>query len=72
MPDANEMTPDEILRVRLEVLKSEHSDLNNAIDALQERMVSDQIALQRLKKRKLSLKDQIAKIEDALTPDIIA
>lgn len=72
MQDASTMDHEEVLRVKLEVLRHEHSDLNAAIDALQERAVRDQLSMQRLKKKKLSLKDQIAKLEDQLTPDIIA
>ena len=61
-----------VLRVRLEVLKREHRDLDEAITAMAERSTTDQLALKRLKKRKLMLKDQIARLEDELTPDIIA
>lgn len=61
-----------VLRVKLEVLRREHRDLDDAIAAMSERAVADQLALKRLKKRKLMLKDQIARIEDEITPDIIA
>jgi len=61
-----------VLRVELEVFKREHRDLDEAIRALHERGVADQLTLQRLKKKKLFLKDKIALIEDRLTPDIIA
>ena len=61
-----------VLRVRLEVLKREHRDLDEAITAMAERSTTDQLALKPLKKRKLMLKDQIARLEDELTPDIIA
>jgi len=66
------MKTDEVLRVELEVFRREHRDLDDAIHALVERGVSDQLTIQRLKKRKLRLKDIIAQIEDRLTPDIIA
>ena len=66
------MKTDDVLRVELEVFRREHRDLDAAITALTERSVADQLTLQRLKKRKLRLKDQIARIEDRLTPDIIA
>lgn len=66
------MKTDDVLRVELEVFRHEHSDLDAAISALQERPTADQLTLQRLKKRKLLLKDMIAQIEDRLTPDIIA
>ena len=66
------MKTDEVLRVELEVFRREHRDLDDAIRALVEKGVGDQLTLQRLKKRKLRLKDLIAQIEDRLTPDIIA
>ncbi len=66
------MKSEDVLRVELEVFKREHRDLDDAIRALQERSTADQITLQRLKKKKLRLKDRIAQIEDRLTPDIIA
>ncbi len=65
------MTEDE-MRKRLESLRIEHRDLDAAIDALTESDSTDQLQIARLKKRKLRLKDQIALIEDALLPDIIA
>ncbi|RVT85909.1 DUF465 domain-containing protein [Rhodobacteraceae bacterium CCMM004] len=66
------MDSDEVLRVKLEVLRREHRDLDEAIHALQAQARSDPLTLQRLKKQKLRLKDRIAAIEDRLTPDIIA
>ena len=66
------MKTDEVLRVELEVFRREHRDLDDAIHALVEKGTGDQRTLQRLKKRKLRLKDLIAQIEDRLTPDIIA
>jgi len=64
--------PDEVaLRARLATLVQEHRDLDAAIDALTQ-TGSDQLALSRLKKRKLQLKDEIAEINTALLPDIIA
>lgn len=66
------MKTDDVLRVELEVLRREHRDLDEAIEALGGSATSDQLTLQRLKKRKLRLKDMIAMIEDRLTPDIIA
>lgn len=68
----NEMNPDEVMRVKLAVLKREHRDLDEAIDALGSTLRADQLTLRRLKKQKLALKDQIARLEDRLTPDIIA
>ena len=63
---------EDILRLDLDVLRDEHRDLDQAIDALIERGTADQLTLQRLKKKKLALKDKIARIEDRLFPDIIA
>ena len=57
---------------RLAWLRTEHRDLDAAIDALERGLVSDQLQLARFKKRKLRLKDEIARLEDALIPDIIA
>jgi len=62
----------EILRQRLAELKTEHRDLDIAIDALISSGNFNNLQLQRLKKRKLILKDQIFITENALTPDIIA
>lgn len=60
------------MRKRLAQLRIEHRDLDAAIAALGETGTGDQLQMARLKKRKLLLKDQIAMIEDYLTPDIIA
>ena len=67
-----EMSPEEVLRVKLEVLRAEHRDLDDAIQALEDQGRADQFTLKRLKKQKLALKDRISRIEDQLTPDIIA
>jgi hypothetical protein len=66
------MNEQEKLRDRLEELKNEHRDLDDAIQALAQRLQPDMIQLQRLKKRKLVLRDEINKIESELLPDIIA
>ena len=66
------MEQKEVLRVKLQVLKREHRDLDEAIDALQERANADMLTIRRLKKQKLALKDQIAAVEDQILPDIIA
>jgi hypothetical protein len=60
------------LRAQLARLQQEHRDLDAAIGALQDSPSSDIIQVQRLKKRKLYLRDRISFIEDELTPDIIA
>ncbi|WP_095013253.1 YdcH family protein [Tsuneonella mangrovi] len=63
---------DEELRKRLAMLRTEHRDLDAAIEALTAAGSTDQLQIARLKKRKLRLRDQIAIIEDQLIPDIIA
>ncbi|MEP9367495.1 DUF465 domain-containing protein [Xanthobacter sp. VNH20] len=68
------MTSDEEreLKLLLERLRQEHRDLDAAIDALTAVTGSDILQIQRLKKRKLQLKDRISHLEDELFPDIIA
>jgi hypothetical protein len=68
------MTEEEVteLKVQLERLRQEHRDLDAAIGALQAVPGADLLQVQRLKKRKLILRDRISFIEDQLTPDIIA
>jgi len=72
----NTPTPDPLdadtIKAKLEALRSEHRDLDEVIDRLIEKPPFDQLQLQRLKKRKLGLKDQILKLESQLIPDIIA
>ena len=63
---------EEQLRAKMALLKQEHRDLDNAIDALDDSGTADQIQLTRLKKKKLQIKDEISQIEDQLLPDIIA
>ncbi len=63
---------DRNLRQKLAQLRQEHRDLDEAILALEDAAQRDQLRLTRLKKRKLGLKDEIARIEDQLLPDIIA
>lgn len=69
-----ELSPEEVETFTTELarLREEHRDLDSAIDALERVGAINQVQVQRLKKRKLYLKDRIAQIEDALTPDIIA
>lgn len=66
------MTDLEDLKATLTELKNEHRDLDEVIQDLTNTGPYDQIKLQRLKKRKLQLKDQISQLEDGLLPDIIA
>ncbi|MDE3078840.1 MAG: DUF465 domain-containing protein [Paracoccaceae bacterium] len=67
-----ELNSEEVLRIKLEVLRQEHRDLDDAIHVLETSGRGDQLTLRRLKKQKLALKDQIARLSDLLTPDIIA
>lgn len=60
------------LRAEVERLRLEHGDLEAAINALLAVGSADQLQIQRLKKRKLLLRDRIAFLEDQITPDIIA
>jgi hypothetical protein len=60
------------IRRELAELRQEHRDLDAAIAAMAESPVADTMGIQRLKKRKLALKDRIAVLEDRLFPDIIA
>ncbi|WP_297515789.1 DUF465 domain-containing protein [uncultured Caulobacter sp.] len=57
---------------RLADLREEHKDLDDAIRALEERYQPDMLQIARLKRKKLALKDEIIRLEDLLTPDIIA
>lgn len=60
------------IEARIAELEVEHRDLNDVIDRLALVPVQDQLQLRRLKKRKLLLKDTIARLRDRLIPDIIA
>lgn len=66
------MSNQEKLIERLEELKAEHRDIDDAIQALSQRMRPDMLQLQRLKRRKLVLRDEINKLESQVLPDIIA
>ncbi len=66
------MEDKEALIIRLQELRLEHRDLDAAIDALQDTVRYDQLQMQRLKKKKLFLRDEIARIQDQIYPDIIA
>ena len=67
-----EMDLEEVQRIKLAVLQREHRDLDEAIHVMETFGRGDQLTLRRLKKQKLHLKDQIARLADILTPDIIA
>jgi len=63
---------EEDLKQKLIALKEEHRDLDDALTALNRVGTFDQVQLQRLKKKKLLIRDEISKIEGKLVPDIIA
>ncbi len=65
-------TNQEALRRKIEELQLEHRDLDDAIYHLQAAGTMEQLQLQRLKRRKLKLKDQITQLENQLIPDILA
>lgn len=69
--DASEDS-DIALERRLAILREEHQDLADAVNALEDRPQPDMLQIARLKRRKLSLKDEIVRLEDQLMPDIIA
>ena len=70
--DKVSMQTEEVLRVELEFFRQEHRDLDQAIVAISNTATADRLMIQRLKKKKLQLKDKITRLEDRLTPDIIA
>jgi uncharacterized protein (TIGR02444 family) len=63
---------DEAIHARIAELRLAHQDLDDAVNALSAKSVPDQLQIARLKKQKLALRDQITRLEDRLTPDIIA
>ena len=69
--DDNVETQEKILQ-QVAIMESEHSDLDAVIERLGEDLPFDQLKLQRLKKRKLVLKDEMAKLRSRILPDIIA
>jgi len=62
----------EAIEEKLEELRLEHRDLDDVIHRLQKLEAIEQLQLQRMKKRKLRLKDEITRLEDQLIPDILA
>jgi hypothetical protein len=72
----NDLEPDDTddasLRARLAVVKQDHGDLEVAIQAITVAPMPDMMVIGRLKRKKLLLKDEIARLQDMLTPDIIA
>ena len=70
--NSTDIEEQQILKERLYVLESEHRDLDDVIERLSEDKPFDQLQLQRLKKRKLVLKDEMAVVRSRILPDIIA
>lgn len=70
----SELTSEERAAILLQIerLREEHRDLDAAIEALMQSGQADRLQVQRLKKRKLVLRDKVSRLEDQLTPDIIA
>lgn len=66
------MEEKEVLKKKLAQLKNEHRQLDEQISRMAQEIPFDQLTIQRLKKRKLALKDQIAQLDNRLMPDIIA
>ena len=67
------LTDDEIaLHAEVKLLRLEHADLDASIEALSHMPIPDQLLIARLKRKKLSLRDEIVKIESRILPDIIA
>ena len=72
MDDQDELADEVAIRIALADLRLAHQDLDAAIAALEAGPQVDQLRIARLKKRKLGLRDQITRMEERLTPDIIA
>jgi hypothetical protein len=66
------MDEQEALKKKLDLLKEEHRDLDTMINDMSRESIVNQLAVQRLKKKKLLVRDQISKINAMLLPDIIA
>jgi hypothetical protein len=72
MSDQPPAANDDAVLMRLAEMRHAHKDLDDAVSALQQRPIPDQLQIARLKRQKLALRDAIAALEDRLTPDIIA
>jgi hypothetical protein len=68
----NDDLSDAAQEARLSELKQDHADLDAAVQAISATPMPDMLLIARLKRKKLALKDEIARIEDQLNPDIIA
>ncbi|MDB5454326.1 MAG: hypothetical protein JWO33_2904 [Caulobacteraceae bacterium] len=72
MNDDQDYASDEVLQARLVELRQDHADLDAAIQAVALSPLPDMMLIGRLKRKKLALKDEIVRLEEHLTPDIIA
>ena len=72
MADSDAKPTQEQIRTQLDELRSAHRELDDVISRIAEELPFDQLQLQRMKKRKLQLRDEIARLENLLIPDIIA
>jgi hypothetical protein len=72
MNDDDAEQSERMARDRLAMLRQEHADLDAAIEAVALLPVPDMLLIGRLKRKKLAAKDEITRLEDQLTPDIIA
>jgi hypothetical protein len=72
MNDDEEQMSEAALEARLVEIRQDHADLDAAVQAISLSPLPDMLLIGRLKRKKLALKDEIARIEDLLTPDIIA
>ena len=68
----DEDTSEDVLKARLSEARQDHADLDAAVQAIALSPLPDMLLIGRLKRKKLALKDEIFRIEDLLTPDIIA
>jgi hypothetical protein len=68
----NDDMSEQLLQAKLAELRQDHADLDAAVQAIALSPLPDMLLIARLKRKKLALKDEIARIEDHLTPDIIA
>lgn len=72
MNDDDRNDPEARLAERLHALSQEHADIGVAVDAIAQALVPDMMVIARLKRKKLALKDEIERLKDEQTPDIIA
>jgi hypothetical protein len=68
----NDDLSEQLLQVKLAELRQDHADLDAAVQAIALSPLPDMLLIARLKRKKLALKDEMTRIEDQLTPDIIA